>query len=319
MHSYISKDTVITELQDKDIAIGRVKPAEYHQWKTDIATQMGMPVVSKSTLADFMANPYLFNYNRLNGIRKESAAMALGSLVDCLCLTPELFGESYRVEEKRVALKKDGTPYANGQQDAAQKAEWAELEEKGIKVISPFEKETADDIAAQATGHLESLDIILGVNAITQLAIWAVLREIDGIALATPIILTGMLDVAACTTNSIVDVKTTSVDVANKNKLFWQIEDYRYGMQAAIYSDLYTLAFGADGVNFAFLFTATAMPTMSRLIVMPDTAIEMYRIEYKTGLRKYAEAVNTKYWGESMLDECEFRPTDHEYRYLQSL
>ena len=74
-------------------------PEVYHAAKGEVERKLRCPVVSKSLLWDFMKDPYGSRWRAIQEVRKESEALRKGSLVDCLTLTPELFGELYVVEE----------------------------------------------------------------------------------------------------------------------------------------------------------------------------------------------------------------------------
>lgn len=307
--------TVIADLTAKGVCIGQVKPKHYHAWKKELEEELNCPVVSKSTLAAFSANPYRFNWERENEVEKVTPAMSLGSLVDTIALTPDLFDELYKVEEKRVALKKDGTPYANGMQDPDQKIAWQCLAEAGIQVISTEQCDEASRIADVVTEKLASHGWHIGDNCHTQVAIWARLTRVDDIALATPVILCGMLDITDLR-STIIDLKTTSVDVANFTKLTYLMEDFRYGMQAAIYRDLLAMAAVGSDILFDFLFVGTAEPHQVRTIRMTEEALMLYAREYKHALLKYAACWRLEEWGESDLGITYYSPSAREYNLI---
>jgi hypothetical protein len=313
---YTDPAQVIADLNAKGVAIGKVNPDQYHKWKGVIEAELSCPVVSKSTLADFSANPYKFHYDQVNGIKKESDALALGSLVDCLALTPELFDSKYRVEEKRVALKKDGTPYANGQQDPAQKAEWEQLSAQGIRIITPEQKAEADEMAALVNAHYAKRFMVLNENCWSQVAIWVRFTELDGRELPCPVSACGMLDLTDML-HTLDDLKTTSVDLSNTRALFYSIEDYRYGMQAALYHDLYLLATEENWACFGFLFVSTKKPYMLRRVEMTEEAIELYRREAYTAIRRYATRWKLNEWGSPELDFLLYTPSSREYNLIE--
>ena len=214
----LTLDDVLAALRTEGCACGPVNPGEYHAWKPVLEAELNCPVVSKSTLADFAANPYKFKWEQDNKVRKSSDAMALGSLVDCLTLTPDLFAEQYLCEPVRVQLKKDGTPYADGRQDPEQKAEWLAKAEDGVHVITEEQLGRGKAIAKQATQHLERLGLRPGETYTSQVGLWVYLTELGGMKLASPVVVTGMLDVCP-TAGALVDLKTTSVDVSSESKV----------------------------------------------------------------------------------------------------
>ena len=176
----ITYEEVLMQLQVEGCAMGNVHPVEYHAWKGRLAAELGMPVTSKSDLVDFAANKYCWKLAKDAGVRKVSPALELGSLVDCLVLTPELFSEQYLCEPKRVALKKDGTPYVNGQQDPEQKAEWEAAAAAGKRILSPDELERGESIACQALNHMSKLGLVVRETCATQVGMWVCLEEVGG-------------------------------------------------------------------------------------------------------------------------------------------
>ena len=318
MRTSLTFDEVLRSLRTEGVCGGTVDPQAYHAMKPMLEKALGVPVVSKSTLHDFSKGAYKFHWNKLNKVEKKTESMALGSLVDCLALTPELFEEQYLCEEKKVAVKKDGTPYANGQQDAEQKARWEAAATEGVTVISMEQKAKGEMIAAQAVKHLAERGIVLGETATSQFAVWVYMTEIDGAALATPVVVTGMFDILPHEGDEIQDLKSTSVEVDNFEKVRFTIEDFGYGEQGAMYLDLYNAYKPEDArTRFSFLFVGTSEPVMSRFVEMSPVCIEIYRDEYRAKLRKYALAWKSQDWGNAELETRIFMPSAREMKRIQ--
>ena len=318
MRDSLTFDEVLRSLREEGVCGGTVDPQAYHAMKPMLEEALGVPVVSKSTLSEFSKGAYRFHWNRVNMVERKTESMALGSLVDCLTLTPELFDEQYLCEEKQVALKKDGTPYANGQQDAEQKARWEAAAAEGVTVISTEQRARGEAIAAQATGHLAGCGLVLGETFTSQFAVWVYMTEVDGEPLATPMVVTGMFDILPHEGDAIDDLKTTSVEVDNFEKLRYTMEDFGYGEQAAMYLDLYNAFKPEDArTRFSFLFVGVNEPVMSRFVEMTPVIIDIYRGEYRAKLRKYATAWKTRDWGEAQLEPCIFLPTAREMKRIQ--
>lgn len=307
----LTYEQVVAQLKANGCAAGVVNPTEYHAWKGKLAEELGMPVTSKSDLADFAANRYAWKKAKDGGVRKSSPALELGSLVDCLVLTPELFDEQYLCEAKRVALKKDGTPYANGQQDPAQKAEWEAAAAAGKRVLSPEELERGRMIAAQATAHMAQIGLVVGETCDTQVGLWVCLEELDGEPLAMPVILCAMLDCLPHEGERIVDLKTTSKDVGNESALVYHAEDFWYGAQAAMYIDLYNLVSIFDERReFSFLFVGTSGDIiMSRELVMLADSLGLYRKVYYGWVRAFALAHKEQDFGTPELEAVVYAPS----------
>lgn len=311
----VTYEQVVAQLKTSGCAAGQVNPTEYHAWKGRLAEELGMPVTSKSDLADFAANRYAWKKAKEAGTRKSSAALELGSLVDCLALTPELFEEQYLCEPKRVALKKDGTPYANGQQDATQKAEWEAAVAAGRRLLSPDEYERGARIAGQVVRHMELIGLVVGETCDTQVGLWVCVAELGGVPLATPIILCAMLDVLPHEGRRIVDVKTTGKDVASESALVYAAEDFWYGAQAALYTDMFNLVAPDDErCEFVFLFVGTGGEVpMSRELVMLGDSLALYREVYTGWVREFALAHADGDWGTPELEAVVYAPSRRFY------
>lgn len=313
MFSMISYEEVLERLQTDGYAIGAVNPKAYHKWKYQLAAALDVPVTSKSDLGDFAQSSLRYRYNRDHGVKKSSDALRMGSLVDCLTLTPELFDKEYLCEPKRVAAKKDGTPYANGQQDPKQKEEWETAEARGITVLTPEELEKAKGIAGRATEHLAERGLMLGKTFQSQVAMWVCLRSVGGVPLACPVVVTGMMDILPLGGSSIWDLKTTSMPVENELKVMYTLEDYHYGVQAALYTDMYNLCTGEQREEFSFLFAGTGeLPVMSREVTLQTEALEFYRAMYERWLVSFAAAHAYDDWGLPTLPRKFYTPTMRE-------
>ena len=313
MFSMISYADVLVRLQTDGYAIGAVNPKEYHKWKDQLAAALDVPVTSKSDLGDFAQSSLRYRYNKEHGVKKCSDALRMGSLVDCLTLTPELFDKEYLCEPKRVAITKDGKPHAKGWQDPKQKEEWEAAEASGITVLTPEEFEKAKGIAGRATEHLAERGLMLGKTFQSQVAMWVCLRSVGGVPLACPVVVTGMMDILPLGGGSIWDLKTTSMPVENEVKLMYTLEDFHYGVQAALYTDMFNLCTGEQRDEFSFLFAGTGeLPVMSREVTLQTEALDFYRAMYERWLVAFALAHATGDWGVPTLPRKFYTPTMRE-------
>jgi hypothetical protein len=316
----ISYAQVLSNLRSSGHAIGTVNPTDYHAWKIQLSKDLAVPVTSKSELADFAASRYRYRYNKDLGIRKSSPALALGSLVDCLVLTPDLFDQQYLCEPKRIATNKDGSPNKRGTQDPAQAAEWAEKAAQGITVLDPADLDRARSIAKRALAHIEEeAGLSIGENACTQLAMWAVVTSIGGQPLPQAIVLCGMVDI--CPTGkdarSLDDLKTTSEDLENTRRLTYHIEDYSYGGQAAMYLDLFNLCTGQQRDTFNFHFVSTgADPILSRSVTMLADTLDVSRRKYLRWVMDFSAAHAYNDWGTPSLPSIIYTPSKAEFNSL---
>lgn len=239
-------------------------------------------------------------------------------------------------EEKRFALKKNGEPSKT--QDPDQKAEWeakkaadkeakaaweerkaaaeaafyADCERRGITLTKPDEVALADEIAARATAHLAEMGLVLGESFVSQVGLWFYVEEIDGVKLATPLLVTGMIDICPLAGTALLDLKTTKSDPSDANQLFYAMEDWHYGMGAALYLDLYNLCTGEQRDGFGHLFVGTVLPSLSREVWLGAAELEAYRAEYKGLLRRYALACAADDWGDPSLEPVFYTPTFKE-------
>ena len=319
---------VVEGLKERGCCIGAVKPREYHAWKPRLEEAFGCPVVSKSVLGDFMESPYRYHYNVTHGVRKESAALRIGSMIDCMALTPQLWEAEYTepwspTEPKRVQLKKDGLPYADGRQDAAQKAAWdaarAEFDERcereGLTVLREGEREHVEAVAKQVTEHLSACGLVLGESFASQVGMWMYVDNVDGVPLPVPLIVTGMIDICPHEDSRegdvLWDLKSTGRSVENAEQLFYSIEDYHYGLHV-LYLDLFNQITGGWRDSFAFLFVSTALPAMSRAVRMGAAELELHRRDYKASLVRFSTCWASGDWGSPILETRFYVPTRAE-------
>lgn len=158
-----------------------------------------------------------------------------------------------------------------------------------------------------------------GHNYTTQVGMWVYLTELAGHELACPVVITGMLDICPAQ-DTLWDLKTTSVDVGNAQKLMYTMEDYHYGMQAALYVDLWRLCSGEEEErSFNFLFVGTVEPLMSRSVFMTSEAMELYRIEYAQAVADYCIAWKLDEWGSPQQEDIFFTPSAREYKRIGRL
>lgn len=288
-------------------AMGYVTPAAYHAAKGVLQN-----CVSKSTLTEFARNPYRFQWNKENGVAKTSTGFRFGSLVDALVLTPDLFHTLYRVEAVKVATKKDGTPYANGQQDRDQKAEWEALAAAGLTVISPEEYDKAAFCAADVTRELARKGLKLGETFDSQVGFMFHLEIPTADGEREPINFMGMIDILPRDPElPIIDLKTTSAQVDDKLAIDRSIRGFSYGIQAAAYSDMLAQISGVQR-DFSFFFVESVPPHCMASVTMRRDALDLYRKKYWKQLAHFAECCHTGIWDGKIQDPRDYVPTPYE-------
>lgn len=186
-------------------------------------------------------------------------AMRFGSLVHAFALSPALIGAKFQAREREVEKKKDGTPYADGRQSAAQKAEWAELEAQGTQINSPEEHATAQTMASNAVSAI--VDYFSSEPEwVTETTLW---NQLDN-----GYTLCGTADAICEEHDTIVDIKTTADAELDDYTLTSACFRYGYHIQAGVYSMLYEAVCGRPLLRFAFAFVSKAAPHLSKLLVL---------------------------------------------------
>lgn len=319
-HSFerLTLERVKELLETEGSAIGLVDPEEYHKWKKELPN-----CISKSSLADFEENPLRYKMQLDSGEEKSSAGFKLGSAVDAAVLTPDVFARKYFYEPKEVALTKDGRPHANGHQSAEQKARWAERAQKGDIFLKLEELTQVNDMAESVSEHLRKLRLKLpksafdldgsdGCNCLTQVAMFVTVQAVQGVVLPVPLTVCGMLDLLPLEDPVLVDLKTTSRGLSEQG-LNYSMTDYSYGVQAAMYTDLYQICMNEqEARRFAFLFVEAEAPHQTRMVWMPQTLNIAYRSRYQRALVEYATALATDDWGGLQLPDMDYNPPKYE-------
>lgn len=290
----ITLEGVLEQLAGRRYAIGAVNPQDYHAWKS----RLGMPCVSKSSLLDFMRNPYKYRWDAERGIKKSGKALAVGSLIDCLTLTPDLTGSLYVCEQVDRRTK-------------AGKARAAELDAKGITPVSPEDMEVASMAARHARELIEGL-CCRGWQS--QVGMWVVVDTIGAVQLATPIVVTGMLDVCPfAASDPLIDLKSTSVNLADNAEVNRNMAVYGYGYQAAMYRDLFAAVTGEER-DFAFVFVASEAPCQVRRVEVDSATLCAYRRRYQLALIDYAECAAQGRFGSLELECMSYNPPAWELK-----
>lgn len=307
----LSLDRVKELLDKQGSAIGLVDPDEYHKWKKELPN-----CVSKSSLVEFMENPLRFKMNLDAGIEKKSAGFKLGSAVDAAVLTPDVFARKYFYEPKEVQICANGKPHAGGHQSKEQKARWDERAARGDVFLEPEELKQVNDMANSMTEHLQKLGLKVGESCLSQVAMFVRVEAVNGVMLPVPLTVCGCLDILPLEDPVLMDAKTTSRGVTEAG-INAAMADYSYGVQAAMYADLFQVCTGEpEARRFVFLFAETIFPHQTRLAWVPATLMIAYRTHYQLGLEQYSRCVATGEWGGQQLPDMDFNPPRWELNKL---
>lgn len=281
-----SKEQVVRELEEKGVCIGKVHPDLYHGMKGALP----YPVISKSSLHEFAACPWVYRWRQVMGRPLESSGFRLGSAVDCALLTPDIWKEKYVVEEVNRMTK-------------AGKARIAELEDRGMTLLKPEEAKAVATATEHAGVALGALGLRLDETYSSQVGMWVYTEELDGEKLARPVILTGMLDIMPHEGPRLLDLKTTSKPLTNERQVIYAARDFGYGVQAALYRDLFEACTGEHREEFGFLFVEQAEPCLVRYLLLDEGQMVRQHQLYVTQVLEMALALATDSWGNFILPD----------------
>lgn len=343
----MSLDSVLESLAKTGYCVACPNPAEYHRMKPLLRN-----CLSYSSLKWFAQSPFLFAWKKALGEEEPTQAMRIGSAADCLALTPEYYASrfavvdrvsasprvelllsfmsgkkgNWSVEEKKIRLKQDGQPYANGEQDPFQKAGWEARIARGEVIFSPEEKRLADALLNQkragieritedeqekarsiANATLEALRFHGLESALPQVAVWCRLESVGAHKLCQPITLCFMADLWQEEKDRIVDMKSTGLNIFRSRKLAFSIDDMGYNIQAGVAALMYKVATGRDLQSFADLFVAMAPPHFDRLMEFDRPALEEAQSYVMQLLVDYDKCVQENNFGSPHLEPKDYQ------------
>lgn len=274
----------ITPFSDKDappiaqtpIGIGEISESDYH-------SEQAIHYSLLKHYARSADNGYFESWQE----DTTTPAMKFGSLVHALALSPGTVNERYIIEEKKIALKKDGTPYANGMQDRDQAEAWAAAEAEGKYIFDPATYASAEEIAASAARCING--IYHGIAWHTELAAWTTLNgqkykcKFDAIARSS-------------NRNIALDIKTTAADITNEKAILREFFSFGYHIQAALYSLIFRNVLSMDIDGFSFIFVSKSAPYISRALLLTKDNIARYiETDLTQALNNYSRATRADY------------------------
>ena len=204
-----------------------ITPADYHAWEFDIEQPEKGPI-SNSLLKRFAKSPAEFKEGFKDGnAPRPSAALNWGSLVDCLAFTPEQIGREFRFKSENPHLSANGAVLSKAAKD------WqAENSAGGVKWITEEEFSRAELAVANLCSEPASGEILEGADY--QVA----LVHTPGHGIPVKALLDAVpshLDHA----DSLVDLKTTTVNIYNDSDIARHLAKWKYHVQAALYLHIY--------------------------------------------------------------------------------
>jgi hypothetical protein len=100
----------------------------------------------------------------------------------------------------------------------------------------------------------------------------------------------------------ITDLKSASIDVANRREVSGQIASFEYHRQAASYSDAALAALGKEPLRFVFIFVRSDVPYNAVAWYLNDAAINLGRYENRLALRDLRTRLDSGNWKAPVAD-----------------
>ena len=252
----------------------------------DDSTSVIGKAVSKSMITNFMPDPSAW---KASPPKTTTKAMQAGSLFDCLLTDPLSFGDRFAI-----------SPFDSFRTKEAR--EWkAEAEADGVSVITDEDLATARDQISAVLAKPESRKII--ESSRKQVAF----RYDTKHGFASK----GLIDLAP-DGDYLADLKTCEPRALESiRSLQKHIFQWGYHIQAGSYCDGWSIASGEEIHRFKFIFVSSSAPFRVAVIELPLAAIIFGADQYRAGVTKFAECINSDSWpsiwdGEIELDIPEY-------------
>jgi len=281
-------------IQEKDGVYEGIPGGIYHAEQMVALKDM---VVSKSMLWDFFKNPKLW----AKGVKKTvSSSMEFGSLVDCLTLTPEEFGDNYIIQPETYMgpeSQKKGAPLIEKpwNNNATVCAEWGKKIPKHISIVSAEEYKRATRIRDSLKEHPIFGEILSSCKK--QVAVYNTFNPDKYNLRGLPLRFKCLIDALPVNNknydNAIVDLKTTSKIISPK-QLKHVIYDFGYHVQAKSYLDAYNAVTGENRTRFIFAFVTNTDPIVVATVEVNEEMLAHGRDWMHRAVDKWTECVTTE-------------------------
>src|SRR3990167_4631910 len=262
-----------------------IDSAAYHR----TSEKRGAPTfpVSNSMLGDFAACParWIRGYTR-----PETKVLITGSLVDCLLLTPEMFGEKYtECPAQYPGAKGEMKPWTF---QATYCKEWR----KANKGLEPVKSDDLEEARAAVSAVLEDTELEEMLRGAQKQVM--VVGEWHDRATSLVIPVKALLDIVPAKAGPLgkmlIDYKTTRN--ASLRKWTRDCYDFGYGTQAAFHSFLYVTATGEDRCSFGHIVQETVAPFHVEKRVLTSEFVTLGRGQYMAALKLYCQCLATNKW-----------------------
>lgn len=241
----------------------------------DIADYHAHPALGSTRLRELLKSPALYKEN----VRKDTPALALGSLVHTLVLEPETFPERYVVVPKIDGRTKEG------------KAQKAALEADPRIAVDGDTMAQASSCATSIMGHVVYRQIRDAQTEHTvmwdETVEWA---DSDGVTHTSTVKCKARFDVVG---PWLVDLKTCRD--ASPSGFSRSIGTYGYHIQAAHYL-AGARASGMEPRGFLFACVETSAPYLAAGYLLGDPSLQQGDEERKDALAIYARCVHEDRW-----------------------
>lgn len=239
-------------------------------YKISDTVYFAQPQISNSDLSNLKVSPKKFNYAKTFGGFEKTPSMALGSLVHCMFLEPELVTQNYIVEEKHDKRTKAG------------KEGYAQFLEKanGKEIVS----EEVWDKANAVVASLNDLGTIADIAGPGHAEL-AAFFELNGVACRAK------MDYLTEDGSTIYDLKTTRSLIDFEKS----VANYGYHRQAAFYGKGLSALTGKFK-GFYFVVVETEPPYDCAILTLDLDSIKRGLSEVTSLLETYQSCASQNVW-----------------------
>jgi hypothetical protein len=247
-------------------------------------------VASRSMLMEFAHNPHRW---RAGYTRKETSALNLGSLMDCLTLQPETFDARYAVQPRNYRDEKSGEEKKwNGNANFCKA--W-KAEQEGRLICKQADREGAEE-ARQKLRQDELVEELLTIS-MCQVCIHATyLDHATKLEIPVKVMLDGLPSVEHCFFGKCLWDFKSARSVEN-TKWMYAVDSYHYDAQAALELDVYaTLKPSENRTAFLHIGQESFAPFEVGRKWLNMEFVDLGRNKYFYALAKYCRCLRDNNW-----------------------
>ena len=267
-------------------------PADYHKPQECALEDR---ILSKSMLWKFRQSPLRFKATGGKG-PDTTKEMAWGSLVDCLALTPDRFGDTYALtpatykapENARKDAQLIDKPWNWNAKDC--KAWRAKKENMGLEVVKRDDLHRAQEAVRALKANDDYAKLMEGAH--TQVAVVAEMQEPEtGMVVKVKC----LLDIVPDNATQLADLKTMS-RMDSPRELSSTVHNFGYAYQAALYLDLWNAATGEERGEWVLACQQAEEPYEVVVRQLDPEAVEKGREQYRADITKWCKCVQSGIW-----------------------